>query len=179
MNPTLPPYGLVAEFESAAGLVRAAAAARDAGYKRLDAYSPFPVEGLTEALGRPTTRLPLVVLLGGLLGGLSGYLLQYYTSVVTYPLNVGGRPFHSWPAFIPVTFECTVLGASLAAVLGMLALNGLPMPYHPLFHLERFARASRDRFFLCVQAADPKFDLAGTRQFLEGLGPSEVMEVPQ
>jgi hypothetical protein len=176
---TLPPYGLVAEFENAGGLLRAAAGARDAGYKRMDAYSPFPVEGLTEALGQHTTRLPLVVLIGGLLGGVGGYLLQYWSMAVNYPLNVGGRPFHSWPLFIPVTFECTVLGAALAAVVGMLALNGLPMPYHPLFNVERFALATRDRFFLCIRAVDPKFDLAETRRFLEGLGPREVTEVPQ
>jgi molybdopterin-containing oxidoreductase family membrane subunit len=176
---TLPPYGLVAEFESAADLVRAAAAARDAGYRRMDAYSPFPIEDLTDALGQRPAKLPLVVLLGGILGGLGGYFLQYYTSVHTYPLNVGGRPFNSWPMFIPVTFECTVLGAALAAVFGMLGLNGLPMPYHPLFHIEQFARASRDRFFLCIRAADPRFDLAVTRQFLEGLHPREVTEVPQ
>jgi hypothetical protein len=176
---TLPPYGLLAEFESAQALVRAAAEARDAGYKRMDAYSPFPVEGLMEALGHRTRALPLIVLLGGIVGGVTGYFLQYWTSTVTYPLNVGGRPFHSWPAFIPVTFECTVLGASLAAVFGMLGLNGLPQPYHPLFHVERFAHATRDGFFLAIRAIDPKFDLAQTRQFLQGVGAREVTEVPQ
>jgi hypothetical protein len=179
MSQLLPPYGLVAEYDSATALVQAAAAARDAGYKRMDAYSPFPVEDLTEALGQRPTKLPLVVLLGGLLGGLGGYFLQWYTATQSYPLNVGGRPFHSWPMFIPVTFECTVLGASLAAVIGMLTMNGLPMPYHPLFHIERFALASSDRFFLCIRAADPQFDLAGTRRFLEGTGAKEVTEVPQ
>jgi hypothetical protein len=180
MNPqTLPPYGLVAEFDSATALVQAAAKARDEGYKRMDAYSPFPIEDLTEALGQRPTRLPLVVLLGGILGGLGGFLLQWYTATQSYPLNVGGRPLNSWPMFIPVTFECTVLGASLAAVVGMLTMNGLPMPYHPLFHIERFALASRDRFFLCIRAVDPKFDLQGTRQFLQRLGPREVTEVPQ
>jgi hypothetical protein len=169
----------VAEFETPAALVHAAEKARDFGYKRMDAYTPFPLEELPEALGQRPTMLPFVVLLGGLIGGIGGYLLQYVTAVHTYPLNVGGKPLHSWPAFIPVTFECTVLGAALAAVLGMLALNGLPMPYHPLFHVERFALASRDRFFLCIRAVDPKFDLAGTRQFLEGLGAREVTEVPQ
>lgn len=175
----LPPYGLVAEFDSAHGLVQAAEKAREAGYKRMDAYSPFPIEGLMDALGHRTTLLPLVVLLGGILGGIGGYFLQYYTSIYSYPLNVGGRPLHSWPMFIPVTFECTILGAALAAVFGMLGLNGLPMPYHPLFHLERFALASRDRFFLAIRAIDPKFDLKETRRFLESVGAREVMEVPQ
>jgi hypothetical protein len=179
MTQMLPPYGLVAEFESAASLVQAAARARDAGYKRMDAYSPFPIEDLTDALGQRPTVLPFVVLLGGLLGGVGGYLLQYVTAVHSYPLNIGGRPLHSWPMFLPVTFECTVLGASLAAVFGMLTMNGLPMPYHPLFNLERFALASRDRFFLCIRRVDPKFDLSQTRQFLESLGAREVTEVPQ
>jgi hypothetical protein len=175
----LPPYGLVAEFDSAQALITAAAAARDAGFKRMDAYSPFPIEDLPDALGQRPTKLPIVVLLGGLLGGLGGFLLQYYTSVYSYPLIVGGKPFNSWPSFVPVTFECTVLGASLSAVFGMLGLNGLPMPYHPLFHLESFARASQDRFFLCIRAVDPEFDLVQTRTFLQGLGPREVTEVPQ
>jgi len=175
----LPPYGLVAGFDSAQALVAAAEKARDAGYKRMDAYSPFPIEGLMDALGHRTTALPLVVLLGGIIGGLGGYLLQYYTATQTYPLNVGGRPLHSWPMFIPVTFECTVLGAALAAVFGMLGLNGLPQPYHPLFHVERFALASRDRFFLAIRAVDAKFDLVQTRTFLESLGAREVTEVPQ
>ena len=176
---TLPPYGLVAEFDSAGGLMSAAEKARDNGFRRMDAYSPFPVEGLMEALGHRAAVLPWIVLLGGIVGGVGGYLLQYITSVYSYPLNVGGRPLHSWPAFIPVTFECTILGASLSAVFGMLALNGLPMPYHPLFHVERFALASRDRFFLCIRAVDAKYDAAGTRRFLEGLGAREVTEVPQ
>ena len=176
---TLPPYGLVAEFDSAGGLMSAAEKARDNGFRRMDAYSPFPVEGLMEALGHRAAVLPWIVLLGGIVGGVGGYLLQYITSVYSYPLNVGGRPLHSWPAFIPVTFECTILGASLSAVFGMLALNGLPMPYHPLFHVERFALASRDRFFLCIRAVDAKYDAVTTRQFLEGLGAREVTEVPQ
>jgi hypothetical protein len=179
MSATLPPYGIVAEFLSASDLVRAAEKARDEGYKRMDAYSPFPIEDLPEALGQQPTKLPFVVLLGGVLGGLAGFLLQYITAVYSYPFNIGGRPLNSWPAFVPITFECTVLGAALAAVLGMLTMNGLPMPYHPLFNLERFARASRDRFFLCIRAVDPKFDLVKTKLFLENLHPREVMEVPQ
>ena len=178
--PTRPPriYGLMAEFGDPKGIVEGARSARDAGYVRMDAYTPFPIEALAEALGwRTRGRLPRIVLLGGLLGGLAGYLLQYWTSVVAYPMNVGGKPFHSWPSFIPVTFETTVLFAALSAVLGMLALNGLPQPYHPVFNVRRFALASRDRFFLCIEAADPKFDPQATRQFLSGLNPIQVYDV--
>src|SRR5262249_5419205 len=138
----------------------------------------FPVEGLAEAIGFRRSRLPLIVLIGGLIGCVGGYLLQYYSAVVDYPLNIGGRPTHSWPSFVPVTFELTVLTASLSAVLGMLGLNGLPMPYHPLFNVPRFALASRDRFFLCIEATDPLFDREGTRQFLLSLAPREISEVP-
>jgi hypothetical protein len=171
-------YGLVAEFDNPTDLVAGAHRAREAGFRRMDAFTPFPVEELTEALPIRRSRLPLIVLLGGLIGGAGGYLLQYYTAVISYPMNIGGRPNHSWPAFIPVTFEMTVLAASLAAVLGMLALNGLPMPYHPLFNVPSFALASRDRFFLCIEAADPKFEETATRQFLAGLNPRSVQEVP-
>lgn len=170
-------YGLMAEFDNPEDLLEAARHAHAGGYRRMDAYSPFPVEGLAEAIGFHRTRLPLIVLLGGIVGGLGGYLLQYYTTVIDYPLNVGGRPLHSWPAFIPVTFEMTVLIAALAAVLGMLALNGLPMPYHPVFHVPRFDLASRNLFFLCIEATDPRFDRDTTRRFLEGLGAREVSEV--
>jgi hypothetical protein len=176
---TLPIYGVVAEFDNPTALVEAARITREAGYKRFEAYAPFPIEVLVEAIGHPHTRLPIAVFLGGLIGGLTGYLLQYITAVETYPLNIGGRPLHSWPAFIPVTFECTILGAALTAVFGMLARNGLPMPYHPLFHIPRFARASSDLFFLCIQARDPKFDLAAVTAFLRSLGPTDVQEVPQ
>ena len=172
-----PIYGLVAEFEDPTALVHAARIAREGGYTRLDAYSPFPIEALREALALPPNGLPLLVLIGGVLGGLGGYLLQYWTSVVAYPINVGGRPLHSWPAFVPIAFETTVLGAALACALGMIALNGLPMPYHPLFNVPRFALSSRDRFFLCIEAEDPLFDRDGTRRFLERLVPREVSEV--
>jgi hypothetical protein len=170
-------HGLMAEFNDPGALVAATAKARAEGYRRMDAYSPFPIEELHEAMGAHHSRLPLIVLIGGLVGCLSGFLLQYWVSTIAYPINVGGRPFNSWPAFIPVTFECTILGASLSAVLGMLALNGLPMPYHAVFNVPRFALASRNRFFLCIEAKDRKFDLDATRQFLETLGPREVSTV--
>ncbi len=167
----------MAEFDDPNALVAAAHRAHAEGYRRMDAYSPFPIEELHEALGEDHSRLPLIVLIGGLVGGIGGYTLQWWASTMAYPLNVGGRPLHSWPAFIPVTFECTILVAALAAVLGMLALNGLPEPYHPVFNVPRFALASRNRFFLCVEARDPKFDLEETRRFLETLGPREVSTV--
>src|SRR5438876_186548 len=169
----------MAEFDDPNALVAATERAHAEGYRRMDAYSPFPIEELHEALGAPETRLPLIVLIGGLFGCIGGYLLQYWVSAVAYPLNIGGRPYHSWPAFIPVTFECTILGAALSAVFGMLALNGLPMPYHPLFHVPRFARASRDLFFLCIQARDPRFDVGAVTQFLRSLDAADVQEVPQ
>lgn len=171
-------YGLMAEFETPGQLVAAAERARAEGYRKMDAYAPFPVEGLADALGFRRTRVPLITLIGGLIGGLGGYYMQYWIAAVDYPVNVGGRPLNSWPAFIPVTFELTVLGAALSAVLGMLALNGLPMPHHPVFNVPRFAMATRDRFFLCIEAADPKFDRAGTKRFLEELQcRGEVAEV--
>src|SRR5262245_7530920 len=170
-------HGLIAEFDDPTSLVAATSSARAAGYRRMDAYSPFPIEELHDALGAGHTRLPLIVLIGGLVGCIGGYGLQYWASAIAYPLNVAGKPLHSWPAFIPVTFECTILGAALSAVLGMLALNGLPMPYHPVFNVPRFALASRNRFFLCIEARDPKFDIEETRRFLETLNPRDVTTV--
>ena len=170
-------YGLLAEFHTPLGVIEAAEHVHHAGYRRVDAYSPYPIEALSEALGFHRSPLPKLVLAGGVLGLLVGYGLEYWVSVVDYPLNIGGRPLHSWPAFIPPAFETTILFAAGAAVLGMLGLNHLPEPYHPLFNVPGFALASRDKFFICVEATDPKFDRAETRKFLEGLGASEVSEV--
>jgi hypothetical protein len=170
-------YGLLAEFGDPNALVTATRQAYEKGYRRLDAYSPFPIEELSEAIGFRKTRLPLIVLIGGVLGCATGFGMQYYSAVISYPLDVGGRPLDSWPAFIPITFELTILGAALSAVLGLLALNGLPMPYHPVFNVPSFALATRDRFFLCIEAIDPAFDRAETAGFLRGLGAREVTEV--
>jgi hypothetical protein len=170
-------YGVMAEFDDPNHLVAATYRAHYEGYRRMDAYSPFPIEELHEALGAHHSRLPLIVLVGGIVGGIGGYLLQYWSAGIAYPLNIGGKPFNAWPMFIPVMFECIILGAALSAVLGMLALNGLPQPYHPVFNVPRFALASRNRFFLCIESKDPKFDLERTRHFLETLGPREVSTV--
>ena len=170
-------HGLMAEFDNPTSLVQAADRARLAGYTVMDAYTPFPIEELNDALGLKANRLPLITLLGGIFGGMGGYGLEYWTQVIAWPMNIGGRPFHSWPHYIPVTFECTVLGASLAAFLGMLALNGLPRPYHPVFNVPAFDRASRDRFFLCIESTDPKFDRYATESFLKDLHPLGVSEV--
>jgi hypothetical protein len=171
-------YGILAEFDSPTDLVYATKAAYAAGYRKMDAYSPFPIEEASEALGFHKSRVPLIVLLGGLLGGLSGFGLQYWINVISYPLNIGGKPYNSWPAFIVPTFEMTILFAGLAGVFGMFALNGLPMPYHPLFNVDRFSAVTRDKFFLCVEAADPKFDVVDTQRFMESLKPLSISEVP-
>lgn len=172
-------YGLLAQFAAPEVLHDAAAKACAHNYRKLDAFSPFPVEGLAQVLGKKRTRLPCLTLVGALLGGISGYAMQYYASVISYPLNVGGRPYHSWPAFIPIVFELSILGAALFSVLGMLGLSGLPMPYHPLFNVPEFKLASRDQFFLCIEAGDPKFDLQQTREFLLDCGAAAVFEVPR
>ncbi|HEY2118113.1 MAG TPA: DUF3341 domain-containing protein [Candidatus Acidoferrum sp.] len=170
-------YGVMGEFLTPEQLLNAAGKARQAGYKYISAYTPFPVEGLARAIGFPRTGVPLLTLLGGSLGCLGGFGLQYWCSVISYPINVGGRPLNSWPAFIPVTFELTILGAATFAVLGMLALNLLPQPYHPVFNVERFSHASSDRFFLCIESRDPKFHLAETTKFLQSVQAHHVHEV--
>lgn len=178
MNTNENVYGLMAEFGGDKEILAATRSAYDHGYRKMDAFAPFPVDGLAEALGRRRTSVPVIVLAGGACGCLGGYLLQWFASVVSYPLNIGGRPLNSWPMFIPITFELTILSAALAAIIGMLALNKLPLPYHPLFNVPEFERASSDKFFLCIEADDPKFDLKETRRFLEMLKPQSIMEVP-
>ena len=176
-KPRAPIYGVVAEFETPVALVNAAVKTIAHGYRKVEANSPFPVEGLDEALGFHHSRVPLITLMGGVVGCVGGFFMEWYSAAKHYPMNIGGRPLNSWPAFIPIAFELTILCAAIAAVLGMLALNGLPMPYHPLFNVARFERASRDRFFLCIEAADPQFDREKTKRFLESLNPNGVYEV--
>jgi hypothetical protein len=170
-------FGLMAEFEEHEQLLAATRRAHAEGYRRMDAYSPFPVEGLTEALGHEYSAIPLFTLVGGIVGGLGGYFLQWYSMARLYPLNVGGRPYNSWPNFIPITFELTILIASISAFLGVFILNRLPQPNHPVFNVPEFERASIDRFFLCIEAKDPKFNLEETRKLLESLKACKVMEV--
>ena len=170
-------YGLLAEFQTPAAVVDAAHRVRAAGYTKVDAYSPYPIEELVEALHIGHSQLPKIVLVGGILGALGGWAFQYWAAVLEYPMNIGGRPINAWPAFIIPAFETTILCAALAAVLGMLALNGLPEPYHPVFNVPNFALATRDRFFICIEARDPKFSRTETVAFLRSLGASEVQEV--
>ncbi len=177
---SLPPaiYGVMAEFETPGALVAAARRAYEAGYRKMDTYSPYPIEDAWDAIGHHDRRLSLIVLLGGLTGLCTGYGLQYWVHAITYPTNIAGKPLNSWPQFIPVTFELTILFAALSAVIGMIVLNGLPMPYHPVFNVQRFAdHASQDRFFLVIEAADPRFDKLQTADFLKGLNAAEVSEV--
>jgi hypothetical protein len=170
-------YGLTAEFLNPTELVSAAKRARAAGYRKLDAFSPMPIEELDEALALRRTRLPRIVLACGLLGAAAGMGLEYWASVIEYPMNISGRPLFTWPSFIPVAYEVTILFAALSAVIGMLALNGLPQPYHAMFNVKGFERASQDRFFLCIESSDVQFDRQGTAQFLKSLNPQEVSEV--
>jgi hypothetical protein len=172
-------YGLIAEFDSPADLLEAASRTKAEGYRYVDTFSPFPIHGMDKALGLRRTKLPFIVLIGGLTGLGTALLMQWFSAAVHYPVNVGGRPFASWPMFIPITFELTILFASFAAVFGMIGLNGLPMPYHPVFNAPRFALASRDRFFLCIEARDPKFDRESCRRFLETLGAHDIAEVEE
>jgi hypothetical protein len=171
-------YGLLAEFPSADALCAAARHARDNGYTRVEAYSPFAIEGLDDIVGADKGWIAPLTLLGGILGGAGTYFLQWYAAVVDYPINIGGRPLHSWPAFIPATFEITILGAALAAVVTMLVANGLPRLHHPLFEVEEFELASRNRFFLCLPARDPVFAPGPARDLLEALRPLLLCEVP-
>lgn len=171
-------YGLIAEFDRPEDVLEATKQAYQQGYRMMEAYTPFPVEGLAEAMGYHRNRVAPVVLIGGLVGGVGGFFMQWYSAVVHYPIDVGGRPFNSWPAFIPITFEMTVLFAALAAVFGMLGMNGLPRPHHPVFNVPGFELASRNRFFLCIQARDPQFDLEAVRRFLQEQRPRALSEVP-
>jgi hypothetical protein len=177
MSPQKKIYGLIAEFDDSERVLEAAKEAFGNGYRNMDAYTPFPVDGLAEALGRRKTVVPLIVLSAAICGAIGGYFLQWYALAVDYPINVGGRPFNSWPAYIPITFELMVLCASTSAIIAMLALNRLPQPHHPVFNAPGFERASVDRFFLCIEASDAKFDLSATRQFLERLWPKSITEV--
>ena len=173
-----PLYGLMAEFTDATSLVEAARRTHAEGYRKVDAFSPYPIHEMFEALDLKDNTISLLTLLGGITGCIAGFGLCYWVSVIAYPLNVGGRPFNSWPSFIPVTFEVTILLASLTCVVGLILLNGLPMPYHPVFNVKRFAeRASQDGLFLAIEADDPKFDLDRTRAFLQGLGAREINEI--
>jgi hypothetical protein len=190
-----PIYGLTAEFTEPAQIVTAVERVREAGYRSIDCYTPFPVHGLAEAMDFDDIRVPWMIFIAGMLGTCAGYFLEWSVNApiveqvlrklpldvisrqYSYPLNIGGKPFHSWPTFIPVCYETTILFAALCAFVGMLALNGLPRPHHPIFNARNFDRASQDRFFLCIEAVDPKFDYENTWALLQSLGPEAVAEV--
>jgi hypothetical protein len=179
MKPNAAIYGLMVEFLTAGEVLDATRRSRQAGYRQMDAYTPYPVEGLAAELGLKKTRIPFVVLMGGLVGMCVGFFMQYYSMAVNFPFNVGGRPHNSWPVFIPITFEVLILVGAFSAFLGMMFLNGLPRPHHPVFNVPQFARSSQDRFFLCIEATDPQFDRQATAEFLATLHPQgEVIEVP-
>ena len=175
---TTQPWGLLAEFASADELVAAARRVREAGYAQAEAYSPFPIEGLADALGFERNRVPFWTFVGALAGGVGGFFLQWYSAVVDYPVNIAGRPTNSWPMFVPVTFEMAVLFGALAAVIAMLAGNGLPKLRHPLFAARDFDLATRNRFFLCLRSSDPAFTPDGARRLLDSLAPMRCVEVP-
>jgi Protein of unknown function (DUF3341) len=177
MRPARRLYGLMAEFERPDDLRKAVREVREQGYRRLDAYTPLPIDGLVEEMGVHSSWLPLIVLIAGIIGAIGGFLMQYYASVISFPIDIGGRPLNSWPAFIPVTFELTILCAALSAVLGMLALCGLPRPHHPIFNEPRFVLASQNRLFLCIESRDRRFDREATRRLLESFGPAGVYEI--
>jgi hypothetical protein len=170
-------HGTIAEFTDPDEILVAARKVRDAGYTHIDAYTPFPVHGLDEAIGFEDTRIKWIIGLAGVIGFATGMGLQSYVNLVDYPMNVGGRPNFSWPSFIPVAYECTILFAGLSAFFGALALNGLPRPNHPIFNAPNFDRASQDSFFLCVEGTDPQFDKAEVKRLLNGLNPVQVAEV--
>ena len=172
-------HGIIAEFDTPEDIVKAARQAWDKGYRRMDAYTPFPVHGLDEVLHFHDWRIPWMIFFGAIMGALAGYGLQYYISVIDYPMLVGGKPAHSWPTYVPVTFELTILFSALTAVFGMLMLNGLPMPYHPVFNAPGFERASSDRFFLCIEATDLLYDVASVQKFLSGFNPLSVNVVSE
>ncbi len=178
-NPNDNLYGLAAEFDGKDSLMEAANRAREQGYRKMDAFSPYAIEGMAAALGRKPSPLPLIVFFGGFGGAAAGYFMEWYASVKGFPLNIGGRPWHSWPSFIPITFELGVLCASFSALFGMLALSGLPRLYHPVFNVPEFHLATRDKFFLCIEAADPRFNPVETRAFLESLHPRGVFDVAE
>jgi hypothetical protein len=179
MKPKTGHYGLMVEFLTAQEILAATRRARQAGYRAMDAYTPYPVEGLALELGMRGTRIPFIVLMGGLVGAAVGFFMQYYSMAIDYLFNAGGRPHNSWPVFIPITFEVLILVGALSAFLGMLVLNGLPQPHHPVFNVPQFGRSSQDRFFLCIEATDPQFDSQATREFLATLGAvGEVIAVP-
>ena len=170
-------FGVIAEFDAPEEILEAAKKAKEVGYKNIDAYTPFPMEELTVALGVKQSKLSLFVLCCGIAGGLTGFFLPYFAAVIDYPLNIGGRPLNSWPYWIPITFELTILFAAIGAVVGMIFRNGLPRPVHPLFNVDRFERVTQDKFFLCIESTDPKFDHKETERFLRSLNPAFITTV--
>jgi hypothetical protein len=179
MSEQHPLHGIMAEFETAAALIHATKEAHKAGYRKMDAYTPYPIEGVYHAMSAAHSKLPWLIFLGGLFGAAVGFGFQFWVSTMAYRLNIGGRPLNTWPAFIPVTFEVTILIAGCTTVFGMLALCGFPQPYHPVFNVARFAKASQDGFFLCLESTDPLFDTEKTTAFLQTLHPTHVDEVPR